>query len=191
MFRTHSYSLKFRHSIQGTFLFSSCPIQYTHTHTLSLPLTHTRTQTYICEFPVSFHLSFVSMHGYRVRCIVIIHTEMEHMNARYILYLYPPPPGPVVYVCVCICECVGLYAFFIFTFCHCSCFFVYTCFPSFFRSHSHSLGLCMWYAFFSSSCVMLLLHVRFFLCFIHFSPSEHRRFYRFNMQYVKSRQQKK
>lgn len=81
-----------------------------------------------------------------------------------------------------------VYAFFIFTFCQCSGSFVYcVCFRSVVLTPTRTYGMCDGVF----SCVMLLLHVRFLLCSVHFSPSEHRRFYRFNMQYVKSRKQQK
>lgn len=134
------------------------------------------------------------------------------MSAHYILYLYPP--GPVVYILyvyVCVRKCSRIYMpFFIFAFSQCSCFIVHIFFLSFFlllyvQSHSHALLMCcvvVWYIFLlerECMCVCecmvffrrVLLHIQFFFRSIHFSPSEHRRFYRFNMQYVKSRKRKR
>lgn len=160
MFRTHSHDKISIYSLKVHFSFHHAQFN-THTHTLLSDI-HTRTQTYIYANSL-----YLSTSIFRV-CMSIesnvswLYTVRWNtwMLARYILYLYPPLRSR----CLCVCK-IDVYIRYVcmpFLYSHFAIALVplYTCLISFIRSHSHSRLICVPWFFFS--CVMLLLHVRFF-----------------------------
>lgn len=132
MFRTHSYANISIYSLKVHFSFHHAQF---NTNTILRP-THPHTDIHICEFSVSFHLSFayawVSSPMYRDYTL----WDGTHECSLATFYIYIPPPQSR---CLCVCK-IDVYIRFVCMpflysqFCHCSCSF---------HTHAffHSFGL--------------------------------------------------